>query len=269
MENAGQRLKKIRLEKGISLEEVQKKTKIHPNILKAIEGDSFTDLSPVYLKGFLKIYCHFLGQDPKDYIPDYKEPRITSLGNMPKEPVMKIDTGQSFLKTIFSKIGYLRPSPHFKKIIVFVLIFIIAIIALFNLGKAISSKKPKAAPDIQKSAVKPEAKKTREAPKPKPQAATLKNQALKIPLQNDIRLAVRARENCFISVKVDGRMVFQRVLEKGRSESWKAKDRIDLSVGNAQAIELQVNDKVFSNLGTRGQPLKNIVITKQGLNLGR
>ena len=61
----GTRLKKLRLEKGISLEEIQKKTKIHPNILRAIEGDAITDLSPIYLKSFLKIYCKFLGVDSR------------------------------------------------------------------------------------------------------------------------------------------------------------------------------------------------------------
>jgi len=45
MESNGQRLKKLRLEKGLSLEEVQKKTKVHFNILKAIEGDSISNLS--------------------------------------------------------------------------------------------------------------------------------------------------------------------------------------------------------------------------------
>ena len=73
MESPGAKLKKIRLERGISLEEVQKKTKIHLNILKAIEGDSLTNLSPVYLKGFLKIYCKSLGLSPQEYLVDYKE----------------------------------------------------------------------------------------------------------------------------------------------------------------------------------------------------
>ena len=57
MESPGARLKKIRLEKGISLEEVHKKTRIHLDLLKAIEEDSLINLSPVYTKGFLKIYC--------------------------------------------------------------------------------------------------------------------------------------------------------------------------------------------------------------------
>lgn len=73
MESAGARLKKLRLERGFDLEEVQKKTKIHLNILRSIEEDNFINISPVYLKGFLKLYCQFLGVDPKDYLVDYKE----------------------------------------------------------------------------------------------------------------------------------------------------------------------------------------------------
>ncbi len=75
MESAGARLKKLRLQKGLSLEEVHKQTKIHLDILKAIEEDSLVNFSPVYIKGFLKIYCKFLGVDPRDCVSDYKEPR--------------------------------------------------------------------------------------------------------------------------------------------------------------------------------------------------
>jgi len=74
MESTGSRLKKLRQEKGLSLEEVHKKTKIRLNILKAIEEDNIIGLSPVYIKGFLKIYCKFLGTEPKEYIPGYQEP---------------------------------------------------------------------------------------------------------------------------------------------------------------------------------------------------
>ncbi|MBI3991561.1 MAG: helix-turn-helix domain-containing protein, partial [Candidatus Omnitrophica bacterium] len=73
MESTGTKLKNLRLQKGLSLEDVHKKTKIHLNILKAIEEDSLVNFSPVYIKGFLKIYCKSLGVDPRDCISDYKE----------------------------------------------------------------------------------------------------------------------------------------------------------------------------------------------------
>jgi len=48
-----------------------------------------------------------------------------------------------------------------------------------------------------------------------------------------------------------------------------AKEKVELSLGDASAVELQVNDQRFSNLGRRGQPLKNILINKNGLKISR
>ena len=80
-------------------------------------------------------------------------------------------------------------------------------------------------------------------------------------------LGLFARDKSWISVKVDGKVVFHGVLARGRSETWSAKEKIELSLGDAGAVELQVNDQRFSNLGRRGQPLKNIIINKEGLKI--
>ena len=83
-----------------------------------------------------------------------------------------------------------------------------------------------------------------------------------------IRLAILAKEaDCWIKLKSDGKVVFQNTLKKGRSESWQAKERIEISLGNARAVELQINEKIISNLGRKGKAVKNIVITKEGLTI--
>lgn len=294
MVSPGTQLKKIRLEKGISLEEVQKKTKIHLNILKAIEGDSLTHLSPVYLKGFLKIYCHFLGVDPHDYIAGPKEPQV---------PVVKItasrqepqDTKQavSFLKAFSQKIIPLKV--HVRKLkaaFIAVIIVIFVVVIFFNIGKFISSKrraysmrKKSVAVSVSRPVSRSKTVEKKEIPVvPIVKAAPKSNLAPSAPavvvvpsaskaLQKEagsgIKLGVRTKENCWILVKVDGRVVFQRTLEKGRFENWQAKDKIELSVGNAGVVELEVNGQLFSNLGRKGQALKNIVITKDGLDISR
>ena len=266
MESTGEKLKKIRQELGLSLEEAQKKTKIHLNILKAIEGDSLSGLSPVYLKGFLKIYCKFLRVDPKDYMPDYKETgahitNVIATKDVSEKP--KIYT--MFLNSV-------RPSKKFKTAFVYILIIILLALGLFNLGKAVSSNRKKHSTQeklLRNIPVKTESKK-----KPSLQKAAVSNLASREDkpqkeIASGIRLAIRARENCWVNLKVDGRVVFQRVLEKGRSENWQAKDRIELSLGNAGSVELEVNGQQFLSLGRRGQVLKNILITKEGLKVGR
>ena len=43
-----------------------------------------------------------------------------------------------------------------------------------------------------------------------------------------IRLGIRAKENCWVKLKADGRMLFQGILKRGRSENWEAKEKIEL-----------------------------------------
>ncbi|MFA4993619.1 MAG: DUF4115 domain-containing protein, partial [Candidatus Omnitrophota bacterium] len=82
-------------------------------------------------------------------------------------------------------------------------------------------------------------------------------------------LGIFARDKSWVSAKVDGKVVFHGVLGRGRSETWQAKEKIELSLGDAGAIELQVNDQRFTKLGRRGQSLKNIIINKEGLKISR
>lgn len=257
----GNRLKKLRLEKGISLEEVQKKTKIHPNILRAIEGDAITDLSPIYLKSFLKIYCKTLGVDYRQYLGDYKEMRglVEARTELPvRKSQQSIQESRSFLDDARIKMRSLRPNKKISRMALIVLAGAFLLIGLIKAGKAIFSKHggssaPGAAAAIVTAKPKAAVKKTRPANA----------------VSSEIRLGIRAKENCWVTLKVDGRIVFQRVLTKGRFESWKAKNKMELSLGNAGAVELEVNGQLFANLGRKGQALKNIVITRQGMEIPR
>jgi len=256
MESSGAKLKNARLQKGLSLEDVHKKTKIHLNILKALEEDSLVNFSPVYIKGFLKIYCKFLGIDPRDCIPSYKEPaaEITRLSGSKEKPVasLKLPRWNFFL---FKGI-HIKP-----KVIGLAALIIILLVGLFNLGRFISIKASRRLPKrIEPSAIVSPFK-----PHPKLPVVRLQNLAvIKI-----ITLDIYAKDNCFIQAKCDGRIIFQNILKKGRSESWQAKEKIELSLGNAGAVELEVNGKRISGLGRKGQALKNILITKEGLIIKR
>ena len=82
-----------------------------------------------------------------------------------------------------------------------------------------------------------------------------------------ITVVVRAQEDNFLKVKVDAQMVYQGVLRKGKAESWTAREKIELSVADAGAIVLEIGEKIFSSLGKRGQPIKNILINSEGLKV--
>jgi cytoskeletal protein RodZ len=253
MDSQGARLRKLRLEKGLSLEEAQKKTKVHLSILKAIEEDSLVNLNPVYIKGFLKIYCKFLGVDPKDYITDYKEPQVVVKYVSDKEDRAGSFFGADSIKSIFFNTVYAK----IKIFSIAILIIALFSIGVFYLGKFIFSRRASLPKKEKLSAIMLEKKVNPPKLQKQPAAVTI------------IRLGIRAKENCWIQLKADGRTVFENILKKGRFESWQAKEKIELSLGNARAVELEVNGKIIPVLGRRGQSLKNISITKEGLSVGR
>lgn len=275
MDVNGARIKKIRLEKGITLEEAHKKTKIHLDILRAIEEDDFINLSPVYVKGFLKIYCNFLGIDPREFTSSFKEIKVKPRIVPPKEDLKpdKVINEEPGVKTVWP---HAEKSKKIIRIIFVIIALIVVANILFNLGTMLVNKlRVSRARRIAISASKKEKKATATTSRTSATASskvkvTSPPAAPKVTeTVSSIRLAIRARESSWLQVKTDGRVVFKNILKKGRSESWEAKEKIELSLGNVGVVDLEINSKLIPSLGRRGEVLKNILITKEGLNIKR
>lgn len=246
----GERLRKLRKAKGLSLEEVHQATKIHIRVLRALEEDALVEIKPAYVKGLLKIYCNFLGVDPKDFIeesiketedePPKKEELVTS--QIQKPPALaKPHVGLAMIKKQIK----------IKPMIIAVCLLALAIVA-FKFGKKLSihrvSQLEKSNSD--KVTAKPEA------------PSSLSATAVSKP-----SLGIRAKEDCWIEVKTDGKTIFKGVLKKGHYEYWEAGDDIEFSLSNAGGVDVEVNGRLLSALGRRRQVIKYITITKEGLTV--
>ncbi len=49
--------------------------------------------------------------------------------------------------------------------------------------------------------------------------------------------------------------------------NWQANEKIELWLGNAGAVELELNGKLLKKIGRPGRPLKNVTITRAGLSI--
>lgn len=68
----GEKFKKRRTERKLSLKEVENATSIRMNFLEAIEEGNFSKLiSSVYAQGFIKKYATFLELDPENLIQEH------------------------------------------------------------------------------------------------------------------------------------------------------------------------------------------------------
>lgn len=65
-------LKRLRMEMGVSLEQIAEWTKIRPGMLQSIEEDRFYDLpSRLHLKSFLKAYVQYFHLNPESIVSRY------------------------------------------------------------------------------------------------------------------------------------------------------------------------------------------------------
>ena len=243
MQNAGAYLKSAREENGYSITEVSKNTKISPAVLRSLEDGRLDNIDPVYLKGFLKMYCRFLRVDWQEFTKEYPiataakhSHKPAGSGGQPNSRSHK-PAGSGAASDSRSHRQSHKPAPLSPK-------------RVSKTTAPAQSALPGLTPS--KTPAQPASAQTPAPQEAKPKAITL---------------VIRAKEESFIKVKVDGRTIYQGLLRKGNAESWSAKDNIELFVGNAAAVALEVDGKLFSSLGRKGQQLKNILINREGLKI--
>lgn len=95
------RLRKTRLEKGISLEEVQEATKIQTKYLEILENGNYNKLpGDVYARAWIKTYAEFLELSSKELLTSYQVERLVT---------SKVKTGAKDKDERFLKHGILNP----------------------------------------------------------------------------------------------------------------------------------------------------------------
>ena len=262
--NKGMILKKAREAQGLSLDSVHETTKIPMDILRAVEeGYTVRTMSPFYYRGFLKIYAKYLNIDLKEFLENYQEPSWPKPIKFVKkeEPKFDIDIQRLFFQ-FFTR-------ERKRQIVIgagiVLALFLTGKVFVF-IGKAISAGKEKAllTKEINVPKKKEPPVKIAAAPHPENKAKT------EVPAAQTAKgviLTARAKKDCWLRVKVDGRIVFQSTLAAGVSEIWRADDQVEISGKNLNQLEFELNGRTIGSLGRVDSKAKAIVVTKDGLSV--
>ncbi len=231
MSSIGTRLKKAREKKQLSIEQVSQKTKIHPRIVEAIEEDrGQEELHPVYIKGFLKSYASLVGLNGEELIHEY-------LAQVPK-----FSAAPPSLLEVASQEEEPALLPWAGR-----LLLAIAIVgALFLTGIGISRIRLSHVV-LQKGVITP--------------------YPFRIPEKGLLTLKLHARDNTWVTVHADGRLMYQGLLAKGKEESWTSDRQFVLSLTDGGAVHVNLNRKSLGVPGRKGRPLEKIVMTREGWKL--
>ena len=116
-------------------------------------------------------------------------------------------------------------------------------------AKKVEPAKTEAKAEAKKPAVKkakaPAAKSQPAKEQPKEQPAAKK--------VDGVELVAKFTDKCWTQVVADGKTVYEGTIEPGKTETWKGKEKVVITAGNAGAVEMKVNGQDMGKAGDIGQ----------------
>ena len=236
--NVGAQLRAAREAKQVSLRAIANTTKISVSALEALEENDVGQLpGGIFTRAFVRSYAAEVGLDPEETTRDF----VAQL------PEAGIDEEETY--DIHSHEHDLFQSQQQMAGTVLKLVAIGLPVAglLLYLGTRIVTTGTDApeAPPAATSPVSP-------APVEPPVRTETPVTAELMP-QGSLTIVLRPRADCWVSLRVDGESVFERVMRSGDRESYEAEDEIILTIGDAGAFAFEINQQAGRSLGASGE----------------
>ncbi|MBU5359970.1 RodZ domain-containing protein [Enterococcus avium] len=262
--NIGETLRKARIDKKISLDELQQRTKIQKRYLLAIEENDFHELpSDYYLRTFIRQYAdevkldgdHLIDVlDGKDRpLPSY--PELETVDGLRKNKHVESPTRARFKATlpmillglvalaIISVVGYMTWLDHQETAIIPENSSVQ--VERSDVSSSVAEKVSSSQPKPVESSKEPEKPKMAFAMENNTtNAATMKVEHAEKPL----KISFTGTERVWVGVQVNGALTYQKTLEKGESETTELPAdtaQAVITVGMAKYAEVKINDQAL------------------------
>ena len=232
-------LKQARESKRLTLEDVARETKISPRILQQMEAGAYEKLpGELYAKSFLKQYTQFLKIDTEAILEQYQQRSYEASRGRGKGSYQNSQERKRNKKVIplfFSVAG-----------IVFILFVVTRATALWR----------EKVEELKKASVSAF-----------PNAIVGGPTTLLISREAPLEVMIRAVEPTWMQVRVDDLIVFQNVLAKNNYEVWRPKQQVEVWLSNAGGVEVLLNKQLLGSPGKKGQVMKGIVLSREGMRI--
>ena len=251
----GVHLRALRSSAGGSLTDMAVATRISERYLRAIESDVLDDLpAPVFVKGFIRAYCEFLGAPADEAVALYDQGRgapATGASRTVRERPPKgwvghpLAIGSALLLILGVGLVVLKlgsePTP--------------AGVGDSRAAVRAPESTPETAPPAAPAGPMPAAPASPSAASAAsafPSAASAAPVITPTTVPETQRLVVKAVEPTWIRVQIDDARVVEELLAAGAEREWTSDRRFILTIGNAGGIEIVLNGRPLPSLGARG-----------------
>ncbi|MBW5422476.1 DUF4115 domain-containing protein [Streptomyces sp. BG9H] len=255
----GHVLRQARVDAGLTVDEISTSTRVRIPIVHAIEQDDFSRCGgDVYARGHIRTLARAVGTDPAPLLARYDEGH----GGRPPAPTPAAPLFEA------ERIRSDRSRPNWTAAMVAAIVAVIGFVGFtaFNGGDESDGSKSVAegsTPASTKPAEKPKPNRPAD-PKPDPSDSAIAG----VP-RDKVTVKVDAADGrSWISAKDhSGRTLFDGVLEQGQAKTFQDKQKIELVLGDAGAINLFVNGKPVENEFEPGQ-VERLTYTKGDPEVG-
>jgi cytoskeletal protein RodZ len=268
MEEIGRKLKNRRERLGLTLEEVERSTRIRTNRLEALEAGEFDTLpSEVQLRGFLRNYADFLGLEPGEILASYD----TTRGGERKHRLQLLQSQSQSRRTLGTG-GPGRRSIT-ELLLSGLIVAAVAAVFIWGLGSIVASlnaAEPTKVPVTLLSINEPTERPTSTST-PEPQRSleglavtaladtdTLPTSTLILPVLDSVRLELIAISGTWVRLSVDGEEVFQGRMAPGDQLDFTGEEAIELVTGNAGGLRVIFNGQDQGPLGDLAQVVERV-----------
>lgn len=300
MGDLGERLRRERESKGISLGDIARQTRIGVRLLKAIEQEAFDQLpGGIFNKSFIQQYAHCLGLNEKDVVRDYL--RMTaSAREIPYPPpvspsrasrsvaskaMFRLSMGAAALMLVVLVVWLMLPqtepeagppirameSPASQESRMVPAIDPDSVSFSRGAEPSAATRITASAPDEKNNepvSGPPTAAPVHPASEPVAAAELLMADGDREPLTGELPqellLQISAHSTVWISITADGERQWQGTLQPNQSREVEAAETIRLTVGNAGGVELTLNGKNLGALGREGE-VKTVTLAARAL----
>ncbi|WP_447977579.1 helix-turn-helix domain-containing protein [Candidatus Nitrospira bockiana] len=289
MESIGEFFRQVRETKGLTLDDVASKTRIHPDFLIALEEGNFTKLpDQVFAKGFVRSYARSLGLDEEDAMRRFEGSAGAFYEKQAERELLRLKQVQDDR----------RRKANRKVVLAALGVALLGLVLLMSKERTgsvpvhhgietESSSKP-APPPIaptpaevkgseagkdQAPAVVPAVSAPPSALVPVSPVLPPGDESIPTKVRTDsllgsvvsdspLVLDVEALELTWVVVQVDGGSPEEALMRPGERVQWKGNDRFTLTLGNAGGVRVALNGKEQGPFGPSGKVARDIVLKK-------
>ncbi|HJW15306.1 MAG TPA: RodZ domain-containing protein [Thermoanaerobaculia bacterium] len=257
----GEELRRERIVREITLEEISAATKISIRILTALEESDLSHLpAPAFTRGFIRSYAHHIGVDPEEkvcaYLADLSE---QSAGTPPV--------------AIRARTKFWRGRGAIASLIVGGVTALLLLMGLIAKPERRAALRPERPAPARASVVAlknvtvsneptPAVRPLELAPVPAPDPApdTASNTARDAAKDADalVSLQLECDQDSWTKLDASGQTVFVGLIRRGEVKRFEARGGFRLSLGNAGGVRVTVDGRTLESLGRAGEVIRNL-----------